>query len=450
MNAPRIARRTAAALLSITVAISLMVAPAPARADQPDTDIILGVAEAERRDPAADRPDITARNAIVVGADGTVYYERDADAQVKIASITKVMTAIVALEHASLDDTVVVDHAAATVGQSSANLREGDTLTMEEALRALLIPSGNDAGMAIATTVGKMIDPASTDPYATFIQAMNDKAAELGMGSNFTNPHGLDFDGWEGDMHSSARDVATMFAYAMKNETFRELTASTDNVITVTSADGSERSITMTERNTILGTEGNIGGKTGGTYEALQCFVGAFSREPGGEIYTVVLGVDGDEQRFADTLTLANWYYDHVVTFPVVNTTATTAEGTPLAAEATYASWTDKTIDVVAADPAQTVTAFSLAGPIEQNVELKTLSGTVSEGEQAGTLTLTQNGTELARAELVSAENASAPDPISWLLVQLDRLVRLVTGEPTAAEPVIYAEAPVLTDLDAA
>lgn len=450
MNASRIARRAASTLLGVAVALGLMAAPAPARADQPDTDIILGIAESERQDPANDRPDITARNAIVVGSDGTVYFERDADAQVKIASITKVMTAIVALENSSLDDTVVVDHAAATVGQSSANLREGDTLTMEEALRALLIPSGNDAGMAIASTVGALIDPASADPYATFIQAMNDKAAELGMGSNFTNPHGLDFDGWEGDMHSSARDVATMFAYAMKNETFRQLTASTDNVITVTSADGGERTITMTERNTILGQQGNIGGKTGGTYEALQCFVGAFAREGAGEIYTVVLGVDGDEQRFADTLALANWYYNHVVTFPVATTAATTAEGVPLVAEATYASWTDKTIDVVAADPAATVTAFSLSGAVEQHVELKTLSGTVSQGDAAGTLTLTQNGEELARVELVSAENASAPDPVSWILVQLDRLVRLVTGEPTAAEPVIYAEAPRLTDLDAA
>ena len=446
----QIPQRAAAAALGIALALGVSTAPAPALASQLDTDIICGTAETERQDPANDRPDIEARNAIVVGADGTVYFERDADAQVKIASITKVMTAIVALENSSLEDTVVVDHAAATVGQSSADLREGDTMTMEEALRALLIPSGNDAGMAIATTVGAKIDPASTDPYATFIQAMNNKAAELGMGSNFTNPHGLDFDGWEGDMHSSARDVATMFAYAMKNDTFRSLTSSADNVITVTGADGTEREITMIERNTILGQEGNIGGKTGGTYEALQCFVGGFSREQGGEVYVVVLGCDGDERRFADTLTLANWYYNHVVVFPVVSTTASTAEGTPLVAKATHADWTDKTVDVVAADPSQTATAFSLTGPVEQDLQLEPLSGSVTEGQAAGTLTLTQNGTELASVELVSAENEEAPNPLSWILVQFDRLVRFVSGQPTAAETVVYAEAPVLTELDAA
>ena len=277
----RAARAALPVLAVVALASQIPACPQPAFASQLDTDAILGIAESERDDDVSDRPDIEARNAIVVGSDGTVYFERDADAQVKIASITKVMTAIVALENSSLDDEVVVDHAAATVGQSSADLKEGDVLTMEEALRALLVPSGNDAAMAIASTVGAKIDPSSDDPYDAFIQAMNEKSAELGMKSAFTNPHGLDFEGWEADMHSSARDVATMFAYAMQNDDFRALTSTTNNVITVTGADGAERDITMIERNTILGRDGNIGGKTGGTYEALQCFVGAFSREDG-------------------------------------------------------------------------------------------------------------------------------------------------------------------------
>ena len=441
-----------AAYLAACVALGASVAcfPATALASQPDTDIICGAPESERQDAAEDRPDISARNAIVVGQDGTVYYERDADKQVKIASITKVMTAIVALENSDLDDEVVVDHEAATVGQSSADLREGDVLTMEEALRALLIPSGNDAGMAIASTVGATIDPESDDPFAVFIQAMNDKAAELGMDSKFTNPHGLDFDGWEGDMHSSARDVATMFAYAMKNDTFRSLTSSDENVIEVTGADGEERSIAMIERNTILGKEGNIGGKTGGTYDALQCFVGAFSRENGGEVYTVVLGCDGDEERFADTLTLANWYYDHVVAYPVTTSTVTAMNGAPLVARVPHADWTDKDVDVTVADPEATVPVFSLAGDVEQDIQVDTVSGNVTEGQKLGTLTLSQDGREIASVELVSAENQNAPDPVSWVLVQIDRLVRLVTGDPADTGTEIVSEPVEVTELDAA
>ena len=441
-----------AAYLAACVALGASVAcfPATALASQPDTDIICGAPESERQDAAEDRPDISARNAIVVGQDGTVYYERDADKQVKIASITKVMTAIVALENSDLDDEVVVDHEAATVGQSSADLREGDVLTMEEALRALLIPSGNDAGMAIASTVGATIDPESDDPFAVFIQAMNDKAAELGMDSKFTNPHGLDFDGWEGDMHSSARDVATMFAYAMKNDTFRSLTSSDENVIEVTGADGEERSIAMIERNTILGKEGNIGGKTGGTYDALQCFVGAFSRENGGEVYTVVLGCDGDEERFADTLTLANWYYDHVVAYPVTTSTVTAMNGAPLVARVPHADWTDKDVDVTVADPEATVPVFSLAGAVEQDIQVDTVSGNVTEGQKLGTLTLSQDGREIASVELVSAENQNAPDPISWVLVQIDRLVRLVTGDSADTGTEIVSEPVAVTELAAA
>ncbi len=132
------------------------------------TDIVCGVTAEERGLADAELPDIEAAQAIVMDPNGTVYFERDADTQTKIASITKVMTAIVALENADLSTTITVDHAAATVGESTAHLQEGDTLTLETALRALLIPSGNDAAMAIATTVGAIIDPASTDPYATF------------------------------------------------------------------------------------------------------------------------------------------------------------------------------------------------------------------------------------------------------------------------------------------
>ena len=434
--------RLSAFIAALLCALCITAMPAPALADQPDTDIICGTAESERQDAAADRPDISAPHAIVVGKDGTVYYERAADDQTKIASITKVMTAVVALDNAPLDTTITVDHAAATVGQSTAGLKEGDTMTLETALRALLIPSGNDAGMAIARTVGAIINPSSDDPYGVFVDAMNKKAQELGMGSKFTNPHGLDFDGWEADMHSSARDVATMFSYAMRNEDFRAITASTNNVAHVTGADGTERDITMIERNKILGTNGNIGGKTGGTYDALSFFVGAFSREDCGEIYTVVLGCADDDVRFADTLTLANWYYDHIVDYPAIASDKTAANGQPLVARAADSDWTDKTIDVTAKDPAQTAQIFSLAGDVEQKLDLKTLSGNIKSGDDAGTLTLVQDGHTIATVKLVCAQDQAAPNPLEWCLVQLDRLFRLVTGQPQQAESSLVATAP--------
>lgn len=437
-----------AALATCAIACS---APAPALASRLDTDVIYGTAASETGYGEADLPDIDCSEAIVVGENGTVFFERDADKEVKIASITKVMTAIVALENASLDDTVTVDKAAATVGESSANLKEGDTMPLSSALKALMIPSGNDAAMAIASSVGAIIDPSSDDPYQVFIDAMNAKAEELGMThSVFTNPHGLDFGDWEGELHSSARDVATMFAYAMKIDDFRSLEADTDNKITVTGKDGKERAIELAERNKILGQDGNIGGKTGGTYEALQCFVGAFSRESGGEVYTVTLGSHGEKKRWSDTLALANWYYDHVVAYPVVSSTKQTADGSPLVARVTDEDWSDKTIDVTVEDPSEVVQVFSLAGEVTGEVSYEPVSGDVERGQEVGELVLSQGKTHLLTVKLVAAENQDAPNQLEWLLVQLDRLVRTVTGEPTEVASEDFYELPAVTDLDAA
>lgn len=435
------ARRSACIAALVLTLCVLLGTPAPALAEVRTSDVVCGQTAEDRGLEAADLPDLAATQAIVVGSNGTVYFERDADTQTKIASITKVMTAIVALENADLSSTITVDHAAATVGESTAHLQEGDTMDLETALRALLIPSGNDAAMAIATSVGALIDPASTDPYGTFVQAMNDKAAELGMGAVFTNPHGLDFGDWAGDMHASARDVATMFSYAMQNETFREIDGSGSNTITVTGADGTKRQVTFKMRNDILGQDGNIGGKTGSTYDAGTCFVGAFQRDDV-EVFVVVLGCEGNEARFDNTLILANWYYDHLKTVQAVSTPKLTPEGEPLVARATDSDWTDKTVDVTAADPTATATYFDLEGDLSLKVDTPDLSGDVQRGDSAGTLTLYQGDDELASIDLVAAEDVAAPNPLEWLLVQFDRVTRFFTGEPGTAEPEVFATVP--------
>ena len=440
----RCARRCRrAARVAFMLAAAFAVAnPAPALASRPGTDVVLGKTVAERSIDASEMPDIVAAQAIVVDPDGTAYFERDADKHVKIASITKVMTAIVALENAELDSTVTVDHAAATVGEATANLQEGDTMTLEAALHGLLISSGNDAALAIASSVGKLIDPDSSDPTATFVDAMNKKAAELGCkDTKFTNPHGLDIDAWKADMYSTARDVATMFAHAMKNETFRKVIASDADPITVTTADGGTRRAEQTSHNHILGKEGNIGGKTGTTGDAGQCFVGAFSRKDGGDVYVVELGSTSDDQRFADTLALATWYYGHVAAVPFAKSPASQG-GVPILARATFADWSDKTVGVTLEKPEQTARVFSLAGAITQDVQLDRLSGNIEQGRAAGTITYTQAGKQVGKAALVTAESKAAPNPIEWIMVQFDRVVRFFTGKPGEAASIVLNEAP--------
>lgn len=164
------------------------------------------------------------------------------------------MTAILTVENCKMDEKITVSNAAATVGNSTAGLLEGDELTVEQALRGLMIPSGNDAAIALAEHVGKKIDPKTKDAVATFVKAMNERAKKLGCtGTLFENPHGLDFDEWAGDMHSTAHDVALMMQEAMKSDTFREIVASDDSWIEVTGADGSDHSHSMDTHNELLG-----------------------------------------------------------------------------------------------------------------------------------------------------------------------------------------------------
>ena len=131
--------------------------------------------------------------------EGTVYFQRNADTETQIASITKVMTAIVALENASLDTAIMVSAAAAAIGESSASLKEGDVLTLDQALTAMLVSSGNDAALAIAETLGAPWAVSGQSAVQAFAEKMNEKADQLGMEhSVFENPHGLDFDAYAG------------------------------------------------------------------------------------------------------------------------------------------------------------------------------------------------------------------------------------------------------------
>ena len=415
-------KRSAQLTVGLACAVALVAGiPSVAGAQVLTTDNICGKAADARGIAAEDLPDIDASNAFVMGKNGTVYYARSSDEQVKIASITKVMTAILAVENCKMDEKITVSNAAATVGNSTAGLLEGDELTVEQALRGLMIPSGNDAAIALAEHVGKKLDPKTKDAVATFVKAMNERAKKLGCtGTLFENPHGLDFDEWAGDMHSTAHDVALMMQEAMKDDTIREVMASKDPWIDVTGADGSDHSHSMDTHNVLLGQDGNIGGKTGTTDDAGYCFASAYNRD-GDEIYTVVLNSSTTDQRFADTATLASWYYDHKVTVEIANTQKKTANGNPLMARVSQTDWTDKTIDATLADPTAQATVFSLAGEVTEKVSYDDLSGTVHVGDKVGSVTLKQDGTKIAVMDLVADEEGTGPNPIEWLLVKLDR-----------------------------
>ena len=221
----------------------------------------------------AEAVEVSATAAVLLDADtGQLLYEKNGDEQMLIASTTKLMTALVALEQAEPDDTVTVTREHMTEG-SSMYLKPGETVRVEELLYGLLLCSGNDAALALTECAGGL------EP---FVALMNEKAAALGMThTSFANPNGLDAEGH----YSTARDMAVLAAAAMEEPTFRRICS------TRTATVGRR---TMTNHNKLLAQiDGCIGMKTGYTKAAGRTLVSCAERQ-GRRLVAVTL-CDGND-----------------------------------------------------------------------------------------------------------------------------------------------------------
>ena len=223
--------------------------------------------------PKAQMPRIDASAAIIMDIrSGRVLYEKNAYVRRAMASTTKIMTAIVALENGNLNDEVTASKRAASVSGSSISLRVGETLKLSELLYGLMLESGNDAAIAIAEHIGGSVEG--------FCEMMNQKALELGApNTHFTSPHGLDAP----EHYTTAYELALITQYALKNPTFAKIVSTRTTTIP-------NRSLYNT--NELLGVyPGTIGVKTGYTGQAGRCLVTAVNRNNwGGGIISVVLG----------------------------------------------------------------------------------------------------------------------------------------------------------------
>ena len=166
---------------------------------------------------------VSAESAIVVETStGRTVFEKDADTRRPMASTTKIMTALIALEAGDTARQVSVSGEAVGVEGSSVYLKSGDSLTLDDLVWALMLESANDAAADIAIEVAGSVD--------AFAELMNAKAAELGLkDTHFTNPHGLDNE----NHYTTARDLARLAAYALKNERFREIVSTYRHNISV-------------------------------------------------------------------------------------------------------------------------------------------------------------------------------------------------------------------------
>lgn len=444
--------RTAAAFL-----IALLLAwaiPGSALADVRRNDIVMDQSVEERTIPPTACPAIDADYVMVADSEGTVYFRRNVQEHTHIASITKVMTAIVALESASLELPVYVSAKAVEAGESSAGFWEGDEMTLRTALYGLLIPSGNDAAIAIAEAIGAshIDETGAADAQGAFVAMMNEKAAELGMeNSLFSNPHGLDSDGFEGEMYSCAEDVTTMCQYAMgKYPLFREIVAQPEATVTIERF-GEPTEVVLKTTDELLGIyEGACGIKTGFTDAAGACFAGVCNRD-GVDLFAIVLRAPNELQRFVDTQALWDWVYDNHVAYPLAHsdekismTWAGETKNVPVVAEVPAASWIDKTVKATFADPDATVNVFTLNGNVSQEFVLDDVTGAIEPGRKVGRATFYQANELIATADVVAAEELAAPDVFEIIDIFCRRIVAVFTGEQTQATAVVINQTPLI------
>ena len=230
--------------------------------------------------------DTEAGAAILLCEDGTVLYEKNADKRSLIASTTKLMTALVCLEHTGLDETVIPKARHCAVEGSSMYLKAGESYTVRELLLGLLLSSGNDAALALAEyTAGS---------ESAFVALMNRKAEALGLSNtHFENPHGLD----AAAHYGSARDLASLMLCCMENPAFRDLNSQRSAEV---------KGLTLLNHNKLLSSfPGCVGGKTGYTRAAGRCLVTCCERE-GLRCVCVTLS---DPDDWNDHRALYDWAY---------------------------------------------------------------------------------------------------------------------------------------------
>jgi serine-type D-Ala-D-Ala carboxypeptidase (penicillin-binding protein 5/6) len=292
----------------------LLIAPAaPSQQQQPPAALV------RADDPKADAPavappeGIAAKGwAIVDGKTGKLLWGfHEAEAR-PIASTTKIMTAWIILQRADkdtkwLDEEIRFSERAAATRGSSCRLKLGERLPVRELFYGLLLPSGNDAAVALAEHFGPRLQeggPAKEDGVKLFVAEMNRQAKDLKLAeTKFLDPNGLSRN------EASPRDLAALTWHAMQNKQFREYVKTKEHACEVLGEGDAKRRVTWKNTNHLLEDTGCDGVKTGTTNAAGACLV-ASVHQGDDHLIVVVLGSTGGEGRYDDARKLLRWAWE--------------------------------------------------------------------------------------------------------------------------------------------
>ena len=328
-------------------------------------------------------PSVSAKSAVLInGSDGEIYYGKNENARLGMASTTKLMTAIVALELAAPDSVVRIPAEAVGVEGSSVYLIEGERLTLSELIYALLLASANDAAVAIAIHTAGSVE--------AFVEKMNERAEKMGLSdTHFTNPHGLYDDGH----YTTARELALIAVEALSSPFIAAAVGAKKASI---SHDGKAGARLLVNHNKLLRSYGGaIGMKTGYTKKTGRCLVSAATRD-GLTLIAVTLDAPDDWNDHTALLDYGFDTYERVCIYG--------------AGELQYAMpLSDGSRDSIALTNSQplmlTVKRGSYIPDVTVMSSRRFLVGDVTEGECIGRVTVSIGGV-CASSPLIAVEGA--------------------------------------------
>lgn len=330
---------------------------------------------------------ITAKSAILMErSTGTVLFEHDADKQMPPASITKVMTLLLVFEAMdagkfTMETEIVASEHACSMGGSQIWLEPGEAFTVNELLKAAAISSANDACVALGEAV--------SGSEETFVELMNERAAELGMKNTvFKNCTGLDAEGHL----STARDIAIMSAELLRHPEIKNY-----STVWMDSLRGGKTELTNTNR-LVRFYKGCTGLKTGST-DGAGCCLSASAERDGMELISVTLGSPNTDERFAAGRKLLDYGFAN---FALVKMTPPKEYLAPIP----VAHGTAETVQPICEEPAAFLLKKGQEAGVEQSVYLpEKLEAPVKAGDVLGRVTVTLSGGEIGGYDIVAAED---------------------------------------------
>ena len=362
-------------------------------------------------------PSINATSAILIdNRTNKVLYGKNENEKMYPASTTKIMTAILSLENANLDDKVVASYDAVMNvpdGYSIANIQVGEELTIEQLLEVLLVHSANDAANVLAENIGGSVD--------SFVSMMNTKCNELGLlGTHFTNAYGLH----DENHYTTASDLAKLMQYSLKNEDFRRLAGLASCTLPQTNM-SAPRSYSSTNEMIIPGNQYYYqyitAGKTGFTTPAGECLISSGYKD-NLELICVVLGCSDSSSRFNDVKNLYEYGFSNYSIKNIVN-----AFDSVTSIEVSNGSKETKNLDLLVAE---TIPALVKNSDNNENIEPEItlndkISAPIEEGDTLGKVTYTVNGVQYT-SDLVASHYVEKVDYFIYAIYIVGAIVVLL------------------------